>query len=314
MSVGVWRCAGHSINNDNRFGVAVLLLRWVLSGWRLYKRDLTSLRGSLCAFIWLFIATPLQKAILRSAFCWNLCSAELMDNFHKFDIRSSPRLIPFPAFDGGQVFRYTLGNYIFCALISTAERVTADEIHRRRWYSEKGFAQCSLKIAHSSRARSKRRLPAGGEGKGVQIANNTCPYVCSSRLHNNWIWIKAVDGERTWTRWPASSNGKPRWLPKFGKDSTSPSTFHLELMTLHCVRSVSLLAGDTKRDIFEGINDDMFAFELMCLNTKNILRKSSVHTSHRLVASTRMWSSRVLPAFHLQASFFNLPFSRSDSC
>lgn len=34
-----------------------------------------------------------------------------MDNVHKFDIRSSPRLIPFPAFDGGQVFRYTLGNY-----------------------------------------------------------------------------------------------------------------------------------------------------------------------------------------------------------
>lgn len=30
-----------------------------------------------------------------------------MDNFHKFDIRSSPRRIPFPAFDGGQVFRYT---------------------------------------------------------------------------------------------------------------------------------------------------------------------------------------------------------------
>lgn len=55
----------------------------------------------------------------------------------------------------------------------------------------------------------------------------------------------------------------------------------------------ALLACDTKRDIFEGINDDMFAFELMCLNTKNILRKSSRHTNHRLVASTRMWSSRV---------------------
>lgn len=99
-------------------------------------------------------------------------------------------------------------------------------------------------------------------------------------------------------------HGDPR--RKFGKDSTS--SFHLELMTLHCV----LLVCDTKRDIFEGINDDMFASE----HEKNILRKSSEHTNHRLVdTNVEQWGfCPETPAFHLQTSFLNLPFSRSDSC
>lgn len=96
------RYANHNINNDNRCLCCLLHVNSRTppeSGWRSYKRDLKSLRAGLTLRFHLIIYRYAFKAILSglTAIKASASSAvgELMDYFHKFDIRAASWLIPF---------------------------------------------------------------------------------------------------------------------------------------------------------------------------------------------------------------------------
>lgn len=185
-----WRYAIHNINNDNRL-CSFFFSASSYGGWRLYKRDLKSLRPHFeLSFDYLLLRFIFLLAIifflLFSAFRVNLHSgAELMDNFHKFDIRSSspqfPWLILFRRSMEVKRFvihRIWLGNFDRRRRSIFLKKAFCQPITKVN--PKAGFAKYLLKVALNTRQQQKKK---------VNKAYNTCPHVCTSRLHNNWIWI-----------------------------------------------------------------------------------------------------------------------------